>query len=386
MSYQVEKIVFCTIQKCLSMDEIILIETVERYLSGEMTTQERAFFEDLRKNNAEVDQLVVEHSYFLEGLHKYGILKTFKHTLQEVDAKLTEEGVTAIPALTGKAKVVKLWQKYKRSIAVAASIAGFISLLTSGLMVTYSKKSGNEYYSQLVEKINVTNQQLIKLNANRNNGVNIKPEVKVDYRATGFLIDGSGYIITNAHVLNKMKNIYVENNKGDYFSAENIYIDNVLDLAILKIEDTAYKTITTLPFTIKKNNADLGEEFFTLGFPRNEIVYGEGYVSAKSGSDGDSTAYQLTVSANPGNSGGPVINRNGELIGIITAKDSKADGVVYAAKAKNIFMLVDQLKKEDAKYQQIKMPVHNDLKKLDRVQQVKKMEDVVFMVVGATNR
>ncbi len=368
------------------MDEIILIETVERYLSGEMTTQERAFFEDLRKNNAEVDQLVVEHSYFLEGLHKYGILKTFKHTLQEVDAKLTEEGVTAIPALTGKAKVVKLWQKYKRSIAVAASIAGFISLLTSGLMVTYSKKSGNEYYSQLVEKINVTNQELIKLNTNRNNGATFKPEVKVDYRATGFLIDGSGYIITNAHVLNKMKNIYVENNKGDYFSAENIYIDNVLDLAILKIEDTAYKTITNLPFTIKNNNADLGEEFFTLGFPRNEIVYGEGYVSAKSGSDGDSTAYQLTVSANPGNSGGPVINRNGELIGIITAKDSKADGVVYAAKAKNIFMLVDQLKKEDAKYQQIKMPVHNDLKKLDRVQQVKKMEDVVFMVVGATNR
>lgn len=368
------------------MDEIILIEAVERYINGEMTQQEQVFFEDLRKNNAEVDQLVVEHAYFLEGLEKYATIKSFKHTLQEVDTKLTAEGVTAIPELTGKAKMINLWQKYKRSIAVAASIAGFISLLTSGLMVTYTKKNGNEYYSQLVEKINQTNQQLIILNSSKNNGATKVPDVKVDYRATGFLIDGNGYLVTNAHVLNKMKNVYVENSKGEYFSAQNIYVDNNLDLAILKIDDTAYKVITNLPFTIKKNNADLGEQFFTLGFPRNEIVYGEGYVSAKSGSDGDSTAYQLTVSANPGNSGGPVINRNGELIGIITAKDSKADGVVYAAKAKNIFTLIEQLKKDDStKYRNIKMPASNDLKKMDRVQQVKKMEDVVFMVVGSNN-
>ena len=126
-----------------------------------------------------------------------------------------------------------------------------------------------------------------------------------------------------------------------------------------------------------------GEQFFTLGFPRNEIVYGEGYVSAKSGNDGDSTSYQLTVSANPGNSGGPVINRNGEIIGIITAKDSKADGVVYAAKSRNIFRLLDNLKKEDNKAAGIKIPANNGLKGLDRVQQVKKMEEFVYMVVGS---
>ena len=126
----------------------------------------------------------------------------------------------------------------------------------------------------------------------------------------------------------------------------------------------------------------MGEQFFTLGFPRNEIVYGEGYLSAKSGSDGDSTAYQLTVSANPGNSGGPVINRNGEVIGIITAKDSKADGVVFAAKSKNILTLLEKLKASNDKYQSVKAPTNGGLKGLDRVQQVKKMEDFVFMVVG----
>jgi serine protease Do len=110
-------------------------------------------------------------------------------------------------------------------------------------------------------------------------------------------------------------------------------------------------------------------------------VYGEGYVSAKSGNDGDSLAYQLTVSANPGNSGGPVVNKNGEIIGIITAKDSKADGVVYATKSRNIFKMIDELKKADTSTS-IKAPVGNGLKGVERTQQVKKMEEFVFMVVG----
>jgi serine protease Do len=366
------------------MDEILLLETIERYLGGQMTPQERAFFEDLRKSNPEIDQTVVEHTYFLHGLEKFGAAKSFKHTLLEVESKLVEEGVISQPKLSGKAKVVLLWNKYKRNMAVAASIAGFISLITLGLMVTLTKKYSNEGYQSLVKELNKTNREVSKLKTNNSTlpAAGIKPEPKVDFRGTGFLIDGKGYLVTNAHVINRMKNIYVENSKGDYFSASSIYTDNNVDLAILKINDTSYKTITNLPYSIKRANSDLGEQFFTLGFPRNEIVYGEGYVSAKSGNDGDSTAYQLTVSANPGNSGGPVINRNGEIIGIITAKDSKADGVVYATKSRNIFKLLDQIKKLDEKEQSIKTPSGNALKGIDRVQQVKKMEEFVFVVVG----
>ena len=52
------------------MDDILLLEAVERYLSGDMSFEERAFFEDLRKKDAEIDQLVVEHTFFLQGLDK----------------------------------------------------------------------------------------------------------------------------------------------------------------------------------------------------------------------------------------------------------------------------------------------------------------------------
>jgi len=178
-----------------------------------------------------------------------------------------------------------------------------------------------------------------------------------------------------------MKNIYVENNKGEYFTAQTIFTDKQTDLAILKINDTAFKTLYNLPYSINKTNSNLGEQIFTLGYPRNEIVYGEGYVSAKSGNEGDSTAYQVSVSVNPGNSGGPVINKRGEVIGIITSKNSSADGVVYAAKSKNIYKLLDALK-ENGDTLTIKLPNNSGLKGLDREQQVKKMEDFVFMVVG----
>ena len=269
---------------------------------------------------------------------------------------------------------------------MAASIAGFISLLATGVMVTYTKQYSNKNYETLVDEINKTNRHVSKILSKEGVAMPDKsfviPKTEFDFRATGFLIDGKGYLVTNAHVISNRKNIYIENRKGDLYKAEALYTDNEVDLAILKITDTSFKTVTNLPYSIKKGNSDLGEQFFTLGFPRNEIVYGEGYLSAKSGNDGDSTAYQLTVSANPGNSGGPVINRNGEIIGIITAKDPKADGVVYAAKSKNITAMLEKLKKLDDKYQVIKTPVNSDLKKLDRVQQVKKMEEFVFMVVG----
>lgn len=364
------------------MDEILLLEAVERYLKGEMSPGEKAFFEGLRKKDPEVDQLVVEHAFFLNGLDTFGTTKAFKHNLHEIEAKLIEEGVIGQSPLNGKAKLVSLWKKYQRNIAVAASIAGFISLLATSVMVTYTKNIGNEKYQVLVDQLNKTNREVSKLKWKEQGVGIVKPSPVVDFRATGFLIDGKGYLVTNAHVISRMKNIYIENKKGEFYRAEALYMDKIVDLAIIKITDTAFKTVINLPYSIKKGNSNLGEHFFTLGFPRNEIVYGEGYVSAKSGNDGDSTAYQLTVSANPGNSGGPVINHNGEIIGIITAKDSKADGVVYAAKSKNIITMLEKLKMLDIKYQVIKTPVNSDLKRLDREQQVKKMEEFVFMVVG----
>ena len=105
-----------------------------------------------------------------------------------------------------------------------------------------------------------------------------------------------------------------------------------------------------------------------------------GYLSAKTGYKGDTSSCQISLTANPGNSGAPVFNKSGEIIGIISTKQMQADGVVFALKSNNIFKLVDSLKTVDTSFTSIKFPANTSLKKLDRVSQVKKAESCVFLV------
>ncbi|RZM05654.1 MAG: serine protease, partial [Pedobacter sp.] len=189
-------------------------------------------------------------------------------------------------------------------------------------------------------------------------------------------------IVTNAHVVNQArKQLVVENTKGEQFMAEAIHVDNQRDLAILKIKDNTFKKLPAIPYSIRRTNADLGEQVFMLGYPKAEIVYGEGYVSAKNGSGMDTIYCQLNTAANEGSSGSPVVNKKGELIGIITSAERNAQGVVYAIKSINIYRAVEEAKKKEAN-SGIKITSGSGLRGLDREQQIRKMEDYVFMVKG----
>jgi S1-C subfamily serine protease len=86
------------------------------------------------------------------------------------------------------------------------------------------------------------------------------------------------------------------------------------------------------------------------------------------------------VSANPGNSGGPVFNKNGEVIGIVNTRQTQAEGVVFALNAENIFHTVDSLSKIDTAAKNLHLPVVSPIKGMDRVQQIRKISDCVFMV------
>ena len=75
------------------MDDILLLDAIERYRKGEMTAQEKTFFEELRKNNPEIDQVAVEHTFFLQELDSLGDRKSYKHTLNEFENSLVKEGI-----------------------------------------------------------------------------------------------------------------------------------------------------------------------------------------------------------------------------------------------------------------------------------------------------
>ncbi len=364
------------------MDDILLLDAIERYKKGEMTPREKSFFDELRKNNPEIDQLAVEHTFFLNELEKLGEIKLYKNNLDEVENTLVNEGVISKKQLRGKSKVIYLWSRYSKTFAVAASIAIIFSLFTASLVSFYSENKKVETITPLVNlKINELNGKIDDIKNKIDSATAAtpgRPKFTAQFSATGFLIDGNGYLATNAHVVNNAKNLVVENKKGEQFIAIPVYVNKKTDLAILKVTDTSFKKINSLPYSIPKASSELGEQIFTLGYPREEIVYGEGYLSAKSGYSGDTTSYQISISVNPGNSGGPVINKNGEVIGIISSKETNADGVVFAIKSKNIYTALQEINKTEP----IKLQNSAVIKGIDRVHQIKKIEDCVFMVKG----
>jgi serine protease Do len=362
-------------------EDVQILEAVERYILGEMNPLERESFNELRKLNPDIDQLVVEHTIFLEQFDQFGNKKAFKSLLHETHNQLLEKG--EIREELPKLRFMDQFHKYKRVFAVAASIAGLTALAISGLVAYLSPKSSPHEIALLKKEINAVKISQVKAQKELNTFkvTPSKPSAQGKFGGTGFLIDGKGYLVTSAHVVSKADSVYIINNKGEYFKARTIHVNDKTDIAILKIIDTRFEPVERLPYGIRKGKADLGEQIFTLGYPRTEIVYNEGYLSAKTGFDGDTIAYQIAISANPGNSGGPIFNHSGEIIGVLSGKQITAEGVVFSSQSKNIFAALDSLR-EDSNLVTLKIPTHSTVKGIERVQQIKKIEDCIFNVMS----
>jgi serine protease Do len=362
------------------MDQSQIAEVVERYLKGEMDSQEKQAFEEARKNNPELDQAVVEYHFFFEEMVRFGEVRRFKSNLYDTHHTLQENGEIKELQLTAGTRIINMWNKYRRVVAVAASIAGITTLFISGMITAFSPNRPIRDIEELRRKVSNLEKQSSNQTAEiKNVKSKIEPGADVKFGGTSFLIDQKGYLVTSAHVLKGATRIYVQSNDGIDYLAEIVKEDQQTDIAILKITDEEYKGNKQLPYGLGKTKNDLAEPVFTMGYPKDEIVYNEGYLSAKSGLQGDTMSFQITITANPGNSGGPVFNKNGEVIGILNARQASASGVVFATKAKYIQTLVDEIKKND-KDENIKLKTTSTLKGIAKPDQVKRVQDHIYMV------
>ena len=362
------------------MSDVNLLETVERYIRGEMNPDERAHFENYRKSHAEVDQLVVEHTLFLQQLNRFGEWKKFRQGLQQVHTDLAESGKIEAVRLKGKARVAYLWNRYKRVGAIAASIAGITTLSISALVMLFSSNGAGTQFEELNRKYNWlasrSQQQGNEIDAIKKN-TNTSP-ISYTKGGTGFLVDGKGFLVTNRHVVANAEQIAVQQGEKE-FNAEVVHIDTRRDLAFLRIVDDKFQKSTSLPYGFSKRTALLGEPLFTLGHPRDEVVYGQGYLSARTGFEGDTLSYQIEIAANQGNSGSPVLNRNGEVVGILNGRQNDQQGFVFAIRSQEILASVQEFRKT-LKKEWISPPTQTRLSGLDRTQQVKQLQDFVYLV------
>lgn len=357
-------------------DQLQILQEIERYLEGQMSDAERAAFEARREADATLDRQVTEQQLVLEALQQYGRRTDLQQRMDQIHATIDMESLHPNPVIHTLRKVSYPRRRTLTNLAAAACIALVTSLGTIAIMQQAAKQRSTSQYEdvrRVLNNIQRSQNALIKdINSNKK-----APANPGTYGGTGFAISTNGYIITNYHVVAGADSLYVQNNKGEAFKASSIFEDISSDLAILKIADSSFRS-QPLPYTLKPQAVRLGEEVFTMGYPRDEIVYGKGYISAQTGFNGDTVAYQVSIPVNPGNSGAPLMDNEGNIVGIITGKQTTSDGIAFAVKSAHLKRLLEEMPKE--KLSRREWTRKGNMNTLSRVDQIKKMEEFVYMV------
>lgn len=198
---------------------------------------------------------------------------------------------------------------------------------------------------------------------------------------TGFALN-NGYVVTNYHVVEDANAIYISGINGDYdayYTASVVASDRTNDLAIVKIRDKSFKGFGILPYSINMKMAEVGEDIFVLGYPLiqtmgTEIKLTNGIISSRTGFQGDVSLYQITAPLQPGNSGGPMFDSKGNVIGIIFANHTGTENVGYAIKSSYLKNLA-----ESASLTNI-FPKNNTISSLPLSGKIKKLKRFVYLI------
>jgi serine protease Do len=362
------------------MSDIQLLIIIERYLNDEMTEEERFRFEALRRENDAVNSKVLEHKHFTRCLNEMGERIAFENRLNsihdEIDIHALKEEFIEKPMW-----IVELWRNHHSKISVAASVAIFAiasTLFLSGYFNTSKQISTYSALRREVASIKRSQNALIR-DVKSSVASNSVKEDPSHFGGTGFALSPDGYIATNYHVINGADSVYVQNAEGISYKAKTIYINPAYDIAVLQVIDDNFSPLAQIPYTFKKSTSDLGEDVYTLGYPKDEAVYGKGYLSSATGYNGDTVAYQVSIPVNPGNSGGPLLDAKGNVIGMISGKQTQADGAAFAIKSNYILDAIEYID-TDSLHKKLTLSSKNYMSSLNRTQQIKKLHNYVFMI------
>lgn len=210
----------------------------------------------------------------------------------------------------------------------------------SGAVAVVDSSAAVKIYQQAI------NYQVVGVNTSVNTTNIWGQETSYPVSGTGFVISTDGYILTNYHVISYAAtygyDMTVVFQDGTELSAEIVGYLEDNDVAVIKIDPTG---LNLNPVTLgNSDNMTVGETVYAIGNPLGELTYTmtEGIVSATdrvittsdstTGTSSSMNMFQISAAVNAGNSGGPVYNSKGEVIGIVTAKysDSGVEGLGFA--------------------------------------------------------
>lgn len=207
-------------------------------------------------------------------------------------------------------------------------------------------------------------------------------DLNIKGSGTGLILTTSGYIATNSHVAENASYIYADISQNGViktYEAKLVVKDEANDLCIIKIEPAeGFPADIRYAFTPSAVIAP-GSPVFTLGYPLalsgmgTELKFTDGKISSRTGYNNSVNSFQTTIPVQPGNSGSPVFNDKGELIGLINAKVMPADNVSYAIKLSYLRNLIEII--PDCSEPEIRLP-----EGLTQTEKIQLLSDYVVLI------
>lgn len=350
----------------------------EQWVDNTLAPTEKKALTDRLQSDTQFAQEFQEQVNLVQSLRNAGKQKRFKSMLADVQQQHKKRGIR-----------IALTPQFWRTAGVAASVALLTSLSTYILVISNANKNESRYSTISREVSNLKLEQAKQKRVqtalidsiNKKSAAFTPPPSDVRYTGTGFALTNDGYFVTAYHVINDGNgdgdSVYIQINGQEYYKAFMVNFNAKVDLALLKVEKKGFKfSKSDVPYTILPVKAALGTKVFTLGYPKDDLVYSEGYISSKYGYEQNTQQYTLDLPVGHGQSGSPMIDAHGNIAGIVTAMSSASEANTYAITSGAIFELLHTLPNENS----LRLPKSNRLHQLSREQQIAKLEPFVFSV------
>lgn len=352
------------------------VELFDAYLNNELSDEQKKSFEDRITADTTFKQAFEQHKSLIYALHSVEKNSQLKAKLKTIHAaEFGNDG--KIIALQPKGN---FFQHYGKTIAVAACTA-LLVMFASYSWINQQKVTNGELTElrRDVEVLKQTNGVIVGEIVKTNTKLNYAP---ASFEGSAFALNNNGYVITSYHMVKGADSVLIENDKLNRTLTTIVYTDAKLDLAVLRVADIIKVKDWQVPFTLSNKSAEIGEKVFTLGYPRKDMVYGEGSLSSLTGFTNDTTMYQISIPINPGNSGGPLLDEQANVIGVIRGKNKVAEGTGFAVKATQLISSINAFAKNTNQNDLvINTGKKSNIRGLKRTEQIKKANPYVFNVL-----
>lgn len=249
--------------------------------------------------------------------------------------------------------MIKKYGGYVLTVILSMAIG-----VTGTYFILKDKAIGKEI-TKTVSEVNITEENTIKTSIDKIYKASVLIEAKGARSASsgsGFVYkqdEKYGYVLTNNHVVENATNVKVVNVEGVEVDATVLGTDVYMDIAVLRISKEAILQVATIG---DSSNSELGDTVFTVGSPEGREYMGTVTKGILSGKDREVTVklsngsyimsvLQTDAAINPGNSGGPLVNINGEVIGINSLKlvEDEIEGMGFALPIEEVMLYVERL-------------------------------------------